>query len=76
MVTPSINALVYAVLAIGCYNSVKGISDDGFQRRKQANDLISVAMGEKANFLSGVPNVKKIQVRDFTPIALKKLKTD
>lgn len=65
VVTPAINALVYAVLAIGCYNSVKGIGDNGFQRRKQANDLISIAMRERANLLNGIPSVEKIQVRKF-----------
>jgi hypothetical protein len=65
VVTPTINALVHAVLAIGCYNSVKGIGDNGFQRKKQANNLISIAMRERVNLLDGVPSVEKIQVRKF-----------
>jgi hypothetical protein len=65
VVEPAITALVYAVLAIGCYNSVKGIVDNGFQRRKQANDLISVAMEGSASLMNGVPSVQKIQVRNF-----------
>jgi len=65
VVTPTINALVHAVLAIGCYNSVEGIGDNGFQRKKQANNLISIAMRERVNLLDGVPSVEKIQVRKF-----------
>jgi hypothetical protein len=44
---------------------VEGIGDNGFQRKKQANNVISIAMRERVNLLDGVPSVEKIQVRKF-----------